>query len=97
MNETKIGVVQRMTLISGGNSIIRSFVDHENILKKVTVEGVPLSVIKKIQQDPNSIHLKKSAASSLANLSTPLLKGISVKVDKNVKKSLFELQRSFKT
>ena len=90
MNDVNMGIVKRMTVISASHSMAGS-VNHEEILKKIMVNGVPLSVIRKGQQNPGSIRLN----SDLMNLGTPLLKGISFS-KQNKKQSLYELKQSLK-
>lgn len=64
LNDNNVGILQRMTLISGSNSLAGA-VAHEEILKKIKVNGVSLSLIRKERQ--NLFSLKKSSKE------TPLL------------------------
>lgn len=90
MNDVNMGIVKRITVISASHSMTGS-VSHNDILKKVMVNGVSLSLIRKGHQNPGSIRLN----SNLMNLETPLLKGISF-MKENKKQSLYELKQSLK-
>ena len=71
MNDANIGNLQRTAILSASHSMAGALL-HDDILKKIKVDGVQLSVIRKYKQNPNSIKL----GSAIFNLPTPLLKSI---------------------
>ena len=90
MNDIDIGMMKRMAVGSASHSMAGA-IGHEEILKKVRVEGVQLSVIRQLQRNPDSLKWNGEAA----NLSTPLLKKINVVNENNDKKTtLYEMKQS---
>ena len=99
LNDAKVGIVDRLAIASCSRSLVGS-TPHEDILKRIKVEGVKLSEIHKSRLKPNSIH----ANSGVMNLSTPLLKGINVNLqteserdsEKKKRVTLFELRQNLR-
>lgn len=92
LNDVNIGVMNRTAVISASHSFAASLV-HDQILKKIKVEGVNLSLIKNSRKNPDSIKVD----SDVLKLSTPLLKKINVQNSFNKKMNLFEVKQSLKS
>lgn len=92
LNDVNIGIMNRTAVISASHSFAASLV-HDQILKKIKVEGVNLSLIKNSRKNPDSIKVD----SDVLKLSTPLLKKINVQNSVHQKMNLFELKQSLKS
>lgn len=88
INETDIGILQRMAVASGSHSMGGSMI-HDKILKKIRVEGVPLSMIRKYKHNPDSIKLS-------AKMSTALMHKLTASKSAHHKMNLYELKQSLK-
>ena len=87
MNDVKIGNLERTAIISASHSMAGSLV-HDQILKKIKVEGIKLSVIKKYKANPDNVKL----GSVVMKLSSPILKSLHSSKSMLQRSNFFELK-----
>ena len=88
MNETDIGIMERMAVVSGSHSMGGSMI-HDKILKKIKVEGVSLSMIRRYKHNPDSLKLS-------AKMSVALMHKLTASKSAHHKMNLYELKQSLK-
>ena len=89
LNDMNVNMTERLSVMAG--SFSNGVVIHDDNLKHIKVDGIPLSVIRKFKQNPNSIH----GGSEIFKMRDSVLKRSLVNVGEK-KVSLFEMKENFK-
>ena len=88
LNDMKVNMTERLSVMTG--SFSNGAIMHDENLKNIQVDGIPLSIIRKFKQDPSTF----KQGSQVLGLRDSILKRSKISFG-NKQMSMFELKQSF--